>query len=79
MLETVRFNADEEYWRGYEFGHAHVVAPDWKSLKKAFPKMDEPEQVYRCLTDFGSVAYRGVIPRESLYLWRVTRCGFRLD
>jgi len=78
MLEVIRFNADEEYWRGYEFSHGHVVAPDWKSVKNAFPKMDEPEQVYSCLIDFGSIAYRGAIPRESLRLLRVTRRGFRL-
>jgi hypothetical protein len=67
-LEIARFNSDEEYWRGYEFRDGSVVAPDWRSLKKAFSKMDEPAQVYSCLVQFGSVAYKGKIRPDLVEL-----------
>jgi hypothetical protein len=72
-LESKRFNADEDYWRGHEFGHGRVVAPEWKALRRAFPKMDEPERVHDCLLEYGSVAYRGRISPSLLLLCRLPR------
>jgi hypothetical protein len=60
-LDAARFNADEEYWRGGERRDGEPLPRDWKSLKTMIPNMDEPDQVYGCLLDFGSVAYHGMI------------------
>lgn len=69
-LSVKRFNTDEEYWRGYEYPDGRIVGSAWADLRRAFPKIDEPHEVYSCLLHFGSVAYGGSISPENLEVCR---------
>lgn len=66
-LNPRRFNADEENWRG-EHANGFVAEGGWRRLKRLFPQMDAPENVYLCLLSHGTIAYRGEIPATAIEL-----------